>query len=277
MPIRAARPARIVALALAGALAAGCNRTSASANAEPANAAPPVVAATAVATTVPFVGCAQDGQGGPQPAPSGQPRTVVMDPAAAARLAWYSAGTGGVLGPRGWYCFGAYGSNGTSLYVAPVPIQFTDVSADSWPAGSGPAIEAALNYGDTSGRFTVAEAMARVFPARSAFVQAVIAEGIEPQTQFPTGPFPTDRTLTKSATLVEYETPAGAQGLGTTFSRLTPGATPIDGAAALQGQTPDLQFLAVRLTPDQQALVPAIVQQFEADSAAPAPAPAPDN
>ena len=64
MPIRAARPARIVALALAGALAAGCNRTSASANAEPANAAPPVVAATAVATTVPFVGCAQDGQGG---------------------------------------------------------------------------------------------------------------------------------------------------------------------------------------------------------------------
>ena len=195
-----------------------------------------------------------------------------MDPAAAARLAWYSAGTGGVLGPRGWYCFGAYESNGTSLYVAPVPIQFTDVSADSWPAGSGPAIEAALNYGDTSGRFTVAEAMARVFPARSAFVQAVIAEGIEPQTQFPTGPFPTDRTLTKSATLVEYDA-GGRPGPRDDLQPVDPRghAHRRRGRAAGPDAGPAVPRRAA--DPDQQALVPAIVQQFEADSAAPAPAP----
>ena len=72
---------------------------------------------------------------------------------------------------------------------------------------------------------------------------------------------------------MEYETPAGTAGLGTTFSRLRPSPIPIDGAAVLQGPTPDLAFLAVRLTPDLQALTPAIVQQFELEAAA-APPPA---
>lgn len=274
MESRATRLAGAATLALIGALAAGCNRTGAAAqaNAAPANAVPAAPTDTAVATTVPFVGCAQDGQGGPQPAPTGQPKMVVMDPAAAAKLAYYSAGTGGVLAPRGWFCFGAYGSDGAVLYLAPAQIRSADVLSDTWAAGAGPAIEAAVSTGDTSGRFTVAQIIERVFPAHRAFAQAVIGEGIEPPTQFPPGPFPTDRTVNKGDTVVEYETPAGAQGLGTTFSRLTPAASPIDGAAVLQGQTPDLAFLAVRLTPDLQSLTPAIVQQFEADSAAPAPA-----
>jgi len=271
---RGAGLAHLATLSLIGMLAAGCNRTGAAApaNAAPANAVPPAATAAAVATTVPFVGCAQDGQGGPQPAPAGSPKTVVMDPAAAAKLAYYSAGTGGVLGPRGWFCFGVYGSDGAALYLAPAQIKSGDVLSDAWPAGAGPAIEAAISTGDTSGRFTVAQIIERVFPTHRAFAQAVIAEGIEPPTQFPPGPFPTDRTVTKGDAVVEYETPAGAQGLATTFSRLTPAASPIDGAAVLQGQTPDLAFLAVRLTPDLQSLSPAIVQQFEADSAAPAPA-----
>jgi hypothetical protein len=271
---QAGRLASAAMIALIGVFAVGCNRTGAAApvNAAPANAVPAALTATAVATTVPFVGCAQDGQGGPQPAPTGPPKTVVMDPAAAARLAYYSAGNGGVLGPRGWFCFGAYGSDGAVLYLAPAQIKSADVLSDVWAAGAGPAIEAAVSTGDTSGRFTVAQIIERVFPTHRAFAQSVISEGIEPPTQFPPGPFPTDRTVSKSDTVVEYETPAGAQGLGTTFSRLTPDASPIDGAAVLQGQTPDLAFLAVRLTPDLQGLAPAIVQQFEADSAAPAPA-----
>jgi hypothetical protein len=280
--------ARLGAVTLLAVLAAGCNDFSngasannassaalantAPANVALANAVAPLAAATPVATTVPFVGCAQDGQGGPQPAPTGQPKTVVMDPTAATRLVYYTAGNVGVLGPKGWYCFGVYGSDGTVLYIAPGPIQSSNVLSQTWTAGAGAAIVAAFSSGDTSGRFTVAKAIARIFPARRNFAQSVISEGIEPPDHFPTGPFSTDRTVTKSDTVVEYETPAGAQGLGTTFSRLAAGASPIDGAAVLQGQTPDLVFLAVRLTPDLQGLSPAIVQQFEADAATPAPA-----
>ena len=284
MDLRGPGVARLGALMLLAMLAAGCtdaengasantaSANTASANTALANAVAPAASATAVATTVPFVGCAQDGQGGPQPPPTGQPKTVVMDPAAAAKLVYYTAGNVGVLGPKGWYCFGAYGSDGTVLYVAPGPIQSNNVLSQTWTAGAGQALVASFSSGDTSGRFAVAKAIARIFPARRNFAQSVISEGIEPASHFPTGPFSTDRTVTKSDTVVEYETPAGVQGLGTTFSRLTPGAGAIDGAALLLGATPDLAFLAVRLTPDLQPLTPAIVQQFEADATAPPPA-----
>jgi hypothetical protein len=265
-------PTLVSTLAGACALAACHGSAPATTNAAGAAAAAPAApAAQPIVTTVPFVGCAQDGQGGPQPAPTGSAKSVVMDPNAAAKLAWYSTGSNGVLGPRGWYCFGTYGSNGAAIYVAPQPVQSADVlTASTWAAGAGPAIEMAISTGDTSGRFTVAQAIQRVFPSHQAFAQKVIAEGLEPASQFPSGPFATDKTTTKSDTVVEYETPADTQGLGSIFSRLTPASTPIDGAAVLQGATPDLAFVAVRLTPDLAALTPLVVQQFEADSAAPA-------
>ena len=43
------------------------------------------------AQTVPFVGCASDGQQGPVGAPKGQPKALAIDPAAAKALAWYQA------------------------------------------------------------------------------------------------------------------------------------------------------------------------------------------
>jgi hypothetical protein len=273
---RVARIALGAALSAVTGLAGGCGQGGASAAANAAANTPGAVQTAASGTptpgasTVPFVGCAQDGQGGPQPAPTGQPHAVPIDAASAAKLAYYSAGDpGGVLAPKGWYCFGVYGSDGAVLYVAPSPIQSADVLSDSWAAGSGPAVVAAFSSGDTSGRFAVAKAIARIFPSRAAFAQSVIAEGIEPATDFPSGPFPTDHDVVKSPTVVEYETPAGAQGLGTTFSRLAANASPIDGVAVLQGQTPDLAFLAVRLTPDLQPLTPAVVQLFETESAGP--------
>jgi hypothetical protein len=260
--------------ALAVGLLAGCSPNAAPGNAAPAGAA--AAATTAAAVTVPFVGCAQDGQVGPKPAPSGGAKAAHLAPAVAAGLAFYSAdGTTGVLGPLGWHCFGAYGSDGTVLYVAPGPIQSADVLSQTWAAGAGPAIELAFSYGDTSGRFAVAQAIMRVFPAHQAFAQGVISEGIEPASDFPAGPFATDRLTRRSDTLVEYATPGGAQGLGTTFSRLTANADQIDGIAALQGETPNLEFLAVRLAPDQRDLATAIVRQLEPDSAAANPETAP--
>ncbi|HKV63750.1 MAG TPA: hypothetical protein VJO16_17715 [Candidatus Acidoferrum sp.] len=64
--------------------------------------------------------------------------------------------------------------------------------------------------------------------------------------------------------MVEYETPANTEGLGTN-SRLKKNAYPISGTAILIGDTPDLMFLAVRLSPDLTALASAIIQQLERD------------
>ena len=57
--------------------------------------------AAQAAQTVPFVGCASDGQQGPVAAPKGQPKAVNIDPAAANGLAWYQAQySAGALAPR---------------------------------------------------------------------------------------------------------------------------------------------------------------------------------
>jgi hypothetical protein len=58
-------------------------------------------------------------------------------------------------------------------------------------------------------------AIARVFPAHRAFVRKVIAEGIEPTSDFPFGPYPNDKLTYKNKEMVEYETPAHKDGLGT--------------------------------------------------------------
>ena len=76
--------------------------------------------AAAAAQTVPFVGCASDGQQGPVAAPKGQPKALNIDPAAAKGLAWYQAQySAGALAPRGWKCFSFYGSSGVTLTIAP--------------------------------------------------------------------------------------------------------------------------------------------------------------
>jgi hypothetical protein len=233
-------------------------------------------AAAAPSSPVPFVGCAEDGQLGPNPAPSTAPTdNVAVDAASAARLAYYKAAdTGGVLAPRGWHCFGAYGSDGSVLYVAPGPIGSADVLTQTWAAGAGPAVVASWSTGDTSGRFQVAKVIMRLFPSFRSFAKKVIAEGIEPTSDFPAGPYPTDHTVTRTYRVVEYTTPGGKPGLGAAFGRLTVNASPISGVAVLQGATPDLAFLAARLPPDEQALVPAVVSEFELESGGPPPAPA---
>lgn len=212
---------------------------------------------------VPFVGCKADGQAGPLAAPQGTSKTVRIPAEMASHLAYYEAEQGlGVLAPRAWYCFETYGSNGGALYVSPSPIKPEDLFSDKWSGFAGPAVELADDVGDTSGRFEVAAIIARVFPAYKAFVDKVIAEDIEPATDFPFGPYPQDKLTYKSKEVVEYETPAEAEGLGTA-SRLGKSADPIRGVAILRGETPDLVLLSVRLSVEQARLAPAIIQQVE--------------
>jgi hypothetical protein len=223
-----------------------------------AQTAPLAKTPATAATTVPFIGCQSDGQVGPLEAPKGTSKVVQMSAKAAQLLAYYQAEQGpGVLAPRGWNCFGTYGSNGSSLYVSPQPINATIVFSDNWKGFTGPVIQISDEIGDTSGRFGVAQMIARVFQSHKVFVRRVIAEGIEPASDFPSGPYPNDKLIYKSKEIVEYQTPAQTDGLGTQ-SRLQKNADPIRGVAILVGSEPSLVFLAARLPSDRTDLAPII-------------------
>lgn len=216
---------------------------------------------------VPFVGCESDGQVGFVKAPNAPNEAVRIPEQAAQRLAYYKAEDGyGVLAPRGWHCFGTYGSNGANLYVSPDVISREELFSTSWKGFTGPVIQVSSSIGDTSGRFEVAKIIARVFPAYKQFVESVIAEGIEPATFFPFGAFPRDQLTYKSKRIVEFETPANAEGLGTA-SRLLRNGNPISGVAILYGEEPNLLQLSLRLTPDTVDLAPMILRESETEVA----------
>ncbi len=185
---------------------------------------------------------------------------------AARRLAYYKAKEGvGVLAPKGWHCLGAYGSSGTTLYVFPDPINSAEVLSSSWKGFAGPVVQISLEYGGTSGRFAVAKIIARAFPTRKDFVEGVIAVGIEPASSFPYGPYPVDSLKYRGENVVEFSTPAQAEGLGTD-SRLQKNGTPIRGAAILIGEEPNLLGVWVRLPSEDGELYKLIIQQTEREA-----------
>jgi len=215
---------------------------------------------------VPFVGCKSGSQVGPEPAPHGASKTVQIDAATAKKLAYYTAdGAVGVLATRGWYCSGLYGSSGSTLLVSPEPIEDKLLSS-AWHVIAGPGIEVAEHFGDTSGRFEVSRVIARVFPAHRASVERVIKGDFAPTGGFPFGPYRGDRLTYRGDRIVEYQTAPHSEGLGT-ISLLEMNDRPIDGVAILQGPTPDLLLLTVRLPPEMNALAPLIIQQLERDNA----------
>jgi len=220
------------------------------------------------AVTVPFVGCASDGQVGPQAAPSGKSLAVQVPVALAQRLAYYKAEDGfGVLAPGGWHCFSTYGSDGSNLFVSPDAIDSATLLSVDWKGFTGPAIQISIAEGGTSGRFEVAKVIARVFPAYKQFAHNVIAEGIEPASDFPSGPYATDKLTYRGTNTVEFETPANAAGLGTD-SRLLPNASPIDGVDLISGQDTDLIQLSARVSAKDRDLIPLIVKQVESGAGA---------
>ena len=215
---------------------------------------------------VPFVGCKSDGQVGPLKPPNGRSKAVSISAEAANKLAYYKAREGfGVLAPRGWYCFGTYGSNGSSVYVSPQPISTSDFFSGKWGGLTSSGVQLSFNYGDTSGRFEVARIIARVFPAYRHLVSEVIKEGIEPPSSFPFGPYPSDKLTYKGKNIVEFETPGNADGLGTN-SWLKKNSTPINGSISLvynDGLMPGALSLSLRLSPNLSSLGPTIIQQTE--------------
>ena len=212
---------------------------------------------------IPSIGCESDGQMGPIPAPKETEKPVQLDSAVAQRLAYYGDD---VLAPRGWFCFGTYGSNGTNLYVSPKPIKKEDLFSASWKGFTGPAIQAGRIFGETSGRFEVAQFVARVFPAQRAFVQDIIKEEIEPASDFPFGPYPKDQLSYRNDKIVEYITPSNSKGLGT-MSQLHKNNNPISGVVRIDGQVSNgISFIAIRLPSNMNDLTSTIIQQFEQDT-----------
>ena len=206
--------------------------------------------------SVPFVGCKADGQAGPVDAPRGSPVPVQVSAKAAKELAYYSGIGLGVLGPRGWHCFGYYGSSGETLFVSPEPIFQTSFM--------GPAIEVSHSDGSTgSGAFGVAAVVARVFPDFQVFAKNVSEDF---GAQFSFGPYPKDRLIYHNKREVEYNTPAQTEGLGTQGS-LKKNDSQIEGVAILIGQPiSHLLLLSMRLPPDSRELSSAIIRQIEKDS-----------
>jgi hypothetical protein len=219
---------------------------------------------------VPFVGCNSAGQAGLKEAPTGLQKVVQIAPKPAHKLGYYeSAVSPGILAPRGWSCFGVYGSGGAETFVAPEPIDTDAVFAGKWQHLTGPAVEVDFRYGGTSGRDSVARVIARVFPKYKAFVQGVLElfDGVYPDVAY--GPYPTDTLVYRGDRLVEFRTPANSEGLGTMTSRLEPNEQPIQGVATLVGEMPEvsLLLLTVRLPPEMNELKPAIIQQLERQAA----------
>lgn len=221
-------------------------------------------------TRVPFVPCKSDGQVGPLDGPA-EGGNVEVETRISQKLAYYKADFGsGVLGPRGWYCFGVYGSGGASLFVTPEPLDTTSIFSGDWRRFNGPVIEIDYTYGGTSGRDSVARVIARVFPKYQRFVQDVLEmfERVYPDLTY--GPFPTDKLSYKSDRIVEYRTPGNTEGLGTMTSALRHSPEPIEGVAQLKGDMPeiDLVLLSMRLPSEMNSVKTTIMQQLESETAA---------
>jgi len=219
---------------------------------------------------VPLVGCKSGGQAGPVEAPTQNDKTVQVDRRLAQKLAYYKPASGsGVLAPRGWFCFGTYGSGGDTTFVTPEPIDSRRLFSEEWQSLTGPAVEVDYRFGGTSGRSSVARVIARVFPKYKTFVDGVVELFDSLAQEMVFGPYPADRLVYRSDRVVEYRTPAHSEGLGTAISRLKPNDQPIEGVATLLGEMPeiDLLLLTTRLPPELTSLKAPIIQELEREAA----------
>jgi uncharacterized protein YecT (DUF1311 family) len=221
---------------------------------------PPLSQRRLVEADIPAVGCPSDGQVGPQDAPT-LPKSVhvIVPEGTASKLAYYSANAS-VLAPKGWDCFGTYGSGGSTIYV--VPSKLGDPILDrSEKVKDGPVVIKNVFISATSGRFPVAQISARIFPLARIFVERVRDEGLDDPSNYVFAPWATDRLNYLSDFAVSYVTPSGANGLGTDFGP-APGKEPISVLVFLtvigNGEGPNLERLAVRLHRADQRLYAAI-------------------
>lgn len=226
-----------------------------------------VAAVPASAEPVPFVRCDADGQTGPIEGPD-RGETPDVERSAAQRLAYYRSHSLGVLAPRGWSCFSLYGSSGVVLVVA-------ERSLGSPPLGpgfrvTGNGVVLSQSYGGTSGRFEVARAINRFFPAHRAFARYVADLGMVDDLDEPL--LPSDQIARRDESSVSFVTLPHMDGLGTS-GRLSPNDNRVVGGVLIvPGEEPDLFQISVRLGRQAQADEDLIVSDFHTSRGSPRPA-----
>lgn len=141
------------------------------------------------------------------------------------------------------------------MLITPQPLKAADLI--------GPVIELQFISADNgSGRFDMAQVLARVFLAQRQFAKDT-TDGLDAPIHF--GPFPKDKLIVQNDQFVQYQTPPRSQGLGT-MTRIEANDDPIEGVAILQqpgpGLLPDLLMLRVRLPPNQRDLAPIIIKDL---------------
>jgi hypothetical protein len=184
----------------------------------------------------------------------------------AQRLAYYAAEDGqGVLAPRGWHCFGLYGSNGQALIVTPRVIDSRQFFRSNGYATKEDAVELSYSYGGTSGRWAVAHAIARYFPTYRKFIQTNF-EGLDVG-PLPKGPYSHDILAQRSANAVRYVTPPLTAGAGAA-GMLSPSSRPIYGLATLVGDAkePNLSQVNVRLPEAYEGLTKVIIDNVKQEA-----------
>lgn len=208
---------------------------------------------------IPYVGCRFGGQLGLRDALDGETPNIRIAAADAKRVAYYGLNENfGVIGPRGWNCFGGIGSGGGWLSVVPGPID-----ANGTYAETGPVVFIASRDGNTPGRYDIAAVITRVFPAYLSLAKRELEEF---NLNYVIGPYPKDKLAYKSKRVVEYETPADTDGLGTALHLIKKGSLSIRGVAMLVGKSPDLLLLSVRLPGDLVGEAAVIINQVESQA-----------
>ena len=245
-------PVLVANLALLVAAAAGPTVFAQSGSA--AKPAPPV------AVTVPFVGCASDGQVGPLKAPTRQEPggRDSCGNGTKARLLQSGIQSRRSCAARLELFFHVWLER-CEHFCEPRSYQPESLLLGGLEGFTREVIQLSYDSGGTSGRFEVANVIAHVFPAYKAFAQKVIAEGMEPASDFPFGPYPSDKLTYRGKNIVEFETPANAHGMGTD-SLLLMNASPIDGVAIISGVDTDLTQLSARVPATDSDLIPAMVE-----------------
>lgn len=212
--------------------------------------------ANAADIMVPFVGCPADGQAGVLAPPAGNAVKVHVDSPPPVPLAYYKGEqSGGVFAPAGWHCRVWYGSSGSFMIVAPGSIKPPFFPP---PSFAGPVVEYSFAIGGTSGRFEVARLGGMLFPALTRkFVKSVEQEeemmGMKSSRK---KKYRTDSLTYLSPHIVQFLTPAYAEGLGTE-GQLKATSHPIQGFVALglsEGDPPDISVFRIRLDAKDEAV-----------------------
>jgi hypothetical protein len=213
--------------------------------------------------TVPFVGCAADGQSGLIEAPEGTPKVVTLRDVPTDKIAFYKGERSyGVFAPRNWNCLVLYGSSGSLVVVSPAGLA-------PWELNSGDfqyaAVVLEVQDGGTSGRFEVAKYASRLFPKLAeVFVEGVRNEGIVPPSEFERGPYLHDSVKYPARGVATFITRANSLGLGTE-AVLAPTQDPIRGVAVLQTSGDwELRILRVRLEASMHDVESVIVRLNQA-------------